>query len=87
MGGLNCVLEIAECGINTLHLMTGYLQDYFLSQSEIQNLKSFINLRNFILRKGFEFFAILLITLQDPRWPFLHLADDIEGDGIFSEGF
>ena len=67
--------------------MTGYLQDYFLSQSEIQNLKSFINLQNFIPRKGFEFFTTLSINLKDPRWPFLHPANDLEGNGIFSEGF
>jgi len=46
-----------------------------------------IYLQYFISRKWFEFFTTLSIYLQDPGWPFFHLTDDLEGNGISSEGF
>ena len=45
------------------------------------------NFQNFIPRKRFELFTTFLINLQNSRWPFLHFTDDLEGNGIFSEGF
>ena len=45
------------------------------------------DLQDFIPRKRFKFFTTFLIYPQNPRWSFLHLTDDIQGNEIFSEGF
>jgi hypothetical protein len=62
-------------------------QKYDEKSKEEKNLQSVVDFQNFISRKRFELFTTFLINLQNPRWPFFHLTDDLEGNGISSEGF